>query len=143
MSASSSSPSAGGIAPPLSTNSAVDLWGKALRKIEDAEKIQFNKVGDSRLTILENILGLVHQKEGECLERRWKFVNRKGETIIIRDLCEKTVKWVGRFKEVVDTVVQYDPVHAALPWAGIRTLLQVRQPAASPLKSSFIDIRCR
>jgi hypothetical protein len=29
------------------------------------------------------------------------------------------------FKQVGDVAVQYDPAHAALPWAGIRFLLQV------------------
>lgn len=34
-------------------------------------------------------------------------------------------RWIDHFKEVVDVAVQYDPVHAALPWAGVRFLLQV------------------
>lgn len=41
------------------------------------------------------------------------------------DLFRKIVKWIDLFKQVGDTVVQYDPVHAALPWAGVRFLLQV------------------
>ena len=32
----------------------------------------------------------------------------------------KPVSWIAKFTEVVDIAVQYDPVHAALPWAGIR-----------------------
>ena len=33
--------------------------------------------------------------------------------------------WVEKFKEVGDTIIQYDPGHAALPWAGVRFVLQV------------------
>jgi hypothetical protein len=35
------------------------------------------------------------------------------------------MKWVSKFKAVGDMAVQYDPAHAALPWAGVRVLLQV------------------
>ncbi|KAF4825606.1 Ankyrin repeat domain-containing protein 50 [Colletotrichum siamense] len=37
---------------------------------------------------------------------------------------EKIVGWVQRFKETGDAAVQYDPAHAALPWAAFRFLLQ-------------------
>ena len=43
----------------------------------------------------------------------------------LRDVCEKTVKWIRLFVQVGDAAVQYDPTHAALPWAGVRFLLQI------------------
>lgn len=46
--------------------------------------------------------------------------------------------WVNKFKEVVDVAIQYDPVHAALPWAAVRFLLQVKSPV---LISSPADTR--
>ena len=45
--------------------------------------------------------------------------------IIIRDLLEKVSFWVSKFKEAVDVAVQFDPLHASLPWAAVRSLLQV------------------
>lgn len=33
--------------------------------------------------------------------------------------------WLQKFVEVGDVAVNYDPGHAALPWAGIRFLLKV------------------
>ena len=42
------------------------------------------------------------------------------------DLFGKVIRWIDLFKQVGDAAVQYDPVHAALPWAGVRFLLQVR-----------------
>jgi hypothetical protein len=45
--------------------------------------------------------------------------------IILRDVAEKIVFWLDKFKEVGDVAVNFDPVHAALPWAGVRLLLQV------------------
>jgi len=45
--------------------------------------------------------------------------------VIFVDLFGKIIKWIDLFKQVGDVAVQYDPVHAALPWAGVRFLLQV------------------
>jgi hypothetical protein len=33
--------------------------------------------------------------------------------------------WVDKVKETGDIIVQFDPVHASLPWAGARFLLTV------------------
>ena len=59
------------------------------------------------------------------MQKRWKLKRRNGDSIILRDVCEKLIKWVQKFKEVGDTAVQYDTAHAALPWAAVRLLLQV------------------
>ncbi|KAI5818540.1 hypothetical protein BZA77DRAFT_16936 [Pyronema omphalodes] len=38
---------------------------------------------------------------------------------------QKLLSYIDRFKEIGDIVVQYDPVHAALPWAGVRLLIKL------------------
>ena len=45
--------------------------------------------------------------------------------VFVRDILEKMVKSVNKFKEIGDVAVQYDPSHAALPWVGVRLVLQV------------------
>jgi hypothetical protein len=35
------------------------------------------------------------------------------------------LSFIDKFKEAGDVAVSFDPVHAALPWAGIRFVLQV------------------
>ena len=62
---------------------------------------------------------IVNRKKGEF----WKFI--KGEEVVLRDVGMKILHWVATFKQIGDIIVQYDPVHAALPWAGFRFLLQV------------------
>jgi hypothetical protein len=32
---------------------------------------------------------------------------------------EKFLNWIDRFKEIGDIVIQFDPVHVALPWAAV------------------------
>ena len=51
-----------------------------------------------------------------------------GKNLILRDVFGKIVGWIQKFKEIGDVAVQYDPVHASLPWAGVRLLLEVRWP---------------
>jgi hypothetical protein len=60
-----------------------------------------------------------------CIEKRWKYTRKNGGVVILRDVFDKIIEWIDKFKQIGDTVAQYDPVHAALPWAAIRFLLQV------------------
>lgn len=112
-----------GVTSPIGTGTS--LWDQALAKLSDPDKASFNVGRHDRRAILEDILFAVNEKKRLCLERRWKFTNSKGNVVIVRDLFEKMIKWVSKFKEVVDVAVQYDPSHASLPWAAVRTLLQV------------------
>jgi len=64
--------------------------------------------------------GIVNGKKG----MNWKF-QFKGEEIVMGDIGMKILHWIDRFKQIGDIIVQYDPVHAVLPWAGFRFLLKV------------------
>ena len=46
--------------------------------------------------------------------------------IDMQGTADRLVGWITKFKEIGDIAVQYDPVHAALPWAGVRFILLVR-----------------
>ena len=78
--------------------------------------------------ILQDIVDLVRKAEDTCKERRWKCKGLRGEKIVIRDVFAKMTSWIDKFKGVVDVIVQYDPGHAALPWAAVRFILTVRVP---------------
>ncbi|KAI5776308.1 hypothetical protein EDC01DRAFT_625555, partial [Geopyxis carbonaria] len=54
----------------------------------------------------------------------WK-IQINGDEVVLRDIGMKILQWVDKFKAIGDVVVQYDPGHAALPWALFRFLLQV------------------
>ena len=66
-----------------------------------------------------------------------------GDVIILRDVFEKIITWVNNFKMVGDTVVSFDPGHAALPSSLDRPILhslhfwvcgnhQILQPGGGP-----------
>lgn len=50
-----------------------------------------------------------------------------------RAAIAKVITCLRRFKEVGDIAVYFDPVHAALPWAVFRFLLEVRDLLANRL----------
>lgn len=43
----------------------------------------------------------------------------------MKDLTVKLVTWVRSFQDIGDTLVSIDPVHAALPWAAVKLVIQV------------------
>jgi hypothetical protein len=60
-----------------------------------------------------------------CKIKRWSW-NYKGREVYLADQVDKVVRLLDKFKTVGDVVANVDPVHVGLPWAGIRTILEVR-----------------
>lgn len=102
-----------------------DLWASAVAELSDKDRENINFSRPDMLDTLSDLLELTTYSKQECIKKRWRYTRKSGETIIFVDLFSKIAKWVDIFKQVGDTAVQYDPVHAALPWAGVRFLLQV------------------
>lgn len=91
---------------------------------EDRRHIDFSS--PDRLKSLTELSRLTEKSREECIKKRWKYTRKSGETVVLRDLFDKVMRWINVFKEIGDVAVQYDPGHAALPWAGIRFVMQVR-----------------
>lgn len=102
-----------------------DLWAEALAKLRKEDQLRLKSVQSDQRTVLEDVLVLVKDKQKESLRKRWSFKRKNGDRIVLRDQFEKIADWVTKFIEAGDVVVQFDPHHAALPWAGVKFLLQV------------------
>jgi hypothetical protein len=102
-----------------------DLWAEAIAQLSDEDKCNIDFSCPDKLNAVADLYAFAEKSKKKCIDKRWKYTRRSGETVILRDVFEKLVKWIGIFKEIGDIAVQYDPFHAALPWAGIRFLLQV------------------
>ena len=102
-----------------------DLWALALEKLspKDNEAMSHIRSG-SKLDILRHLRTAAEKKRNDCEAKRWKF-ELNGRPIILRDVADKIVLWIDRFKQIGDIAVNFDPVHASLPWAGVRFLLEV------------------
>lgn len=103
------------------------LWESAKAKLDEEDQDFLAFDGQDRLEVLDKLGETAHAAHEECVRKKWriKIPGKRGGKIIVRDLLSKVVHWLKVFKEVGDQVVQYDPGHVALPWAGIRFLLQV------------------
>ena len=102
------------------------LWAAALDTLSDEDRKLVAFDGQDHLKVLSDLGKEVISAKEDSIQKRWRFHRpASGQTVILRDLFTKIAVWIDRFKEIGDIVVQYDPVHAALPWAGVRFLLQV------------------
>ena len=97
---------------------AQSLWGRAINSKELSSYRKTLEDIDFGFHSLETA-SAIKSKMGEILSKK------KGEEVVPRDVGTKILHWVDRFKQIGDISVQYDPAHAALPWAGFRFLLQV------------------
>ena len=119
---------------------ARSLWAQALNSMSEKDKGTLRDLSGKDKSApegnettsnidIEELLVAVRAKREICLENQWEF-EFPGRAVNLRDQADKIITWLAKFKEVGDIAIQKDPGHAALPWAGIRFLLQVgREPS--------------
>ena len=122
------------------------LWTKALNNLSEKDKITLRSLSGMGKSALEGnktiettskldievILVEVRAKREMCLENQWEFEFR-GRAVNLRYQADKIISWLAKFKEIGDIAIQKNPGPTALPWAGIRLLLQVSQEPLLPL----------
>lgn len=128
--------------PAVAQSTEPSLWERAFNQLSDKDKNTLS-FPDANKNTFDSILEATRKSRDDCLARGVKFTFR-GKDIIVRDVAEKLLTWVDKFKSIVDVAIQFDPVHAALPWAGVRFLLQVYCPLLNCRFNSNKEIdRCR
>ncbi|KAF4540742.1 uncharacterized protein LTHEOB_684 [Lasiodiplodia theobromae] len=101
---------------------AMNLWEAALQDLEPEERATISKhTQDTKPT---DVLQIVEKRGQEAWKNRISFKGKSGEVVFLHDIFAKVARWVKKFVEVGDVAVQYDPAHAALPWAAVRFILQ-------------------
>ena len=66
----------------------------------------------------------VDQLQQQVVSEKWQ-VKLGHRELNLRPVLDSIVSWVKKFIAIGDIAVQYDPAHAALPWAALRLVLQV------------------
>ncbi|KAJ8122865.1 hypothetical protein ONZ43_g1044 [Nemania bipapillata] len=113
------------VAPEYANNAfdydSEDLWKTAVAYLGDEDKagLHLDVADANKLDVITQCLKLATEAENKCKAKAWKFRRRDGGEVIARDVFAKVARWINHFRAVGDTIVQYDPVHAALPWAGV------------------------
>lgn len=97
------------------------LWQKAHDALRPKDK---TVIPHNFATKPEDLVAEVEKYIAQSKGKPIKLPN--GENLFVRDVLQKVSRWIKKFVEVGDTIVQYDPGHAALPWALLRLVLQVR-----------------
>ena len=75
-------------------------------------------------SVLSAVYTACKEKREFCEKKSWTFALR-GRNVRLREEVDKVVFWLDKFKQVGDVAANADPMHAGLPWAGIRLLLEV------------------
>ena len=108
---------------------AQSLWSRAVNSDELSSQERKELVdADPRVDSWETasavrslVVEILEEKKGQ--QRIIKF---REEEVVLRDVGMKILCWLDtKVKQTGDTTVQFDLVHAKLPWAGFRSLLQV------------------
>lgn len=110
--------------PPIVQNPEPSLWEQAFKKLSERDRKTLSFPGTAQQDTLERILEATRKSRDVCREKGAKFT-LAGRVIIVRDVADKIIAWVDKFKAIGDIIAQYDAGNAALPWAAVRFLLQV------------------
>jgi len=114
---------------PISPYLQRDLWDEALQTLSKMEKsivLEHVPSETSHLDVmLEALMKEAQDKRRACEAKRWTF-EVKGHVFELHRVADKVFDWLNKFKQIGDIVVNVDPLHVGVPWAGIRFLLRVR-----------------
>ncbi len=115
------------------SSSSCDLWDKAVRHLQESNqdrsivsivKSFANTPTDDNGTPT-NELSTVKGLAKDIKEKMEQDINTKQHDTETRRFVNKTVSVLNKFILVGDVAVNFDPVHAALPWAAVRFVLVV------------------
>lgn len=102
------------------TTAVPDLWKAAGDRLDPKTIEQLAPTKTHVRDVVGEALKEAALKRDDSIKKRLRLPNG----VILRDVMEKTIHWINCFKEVGDNAVQFDPGHAALPWAALRFVLQ-------------------
>ncbi|KAI0402123.1 hypothetical protein F4802DRAFT_577281 [Xylaria palmicola] len=121
-----------------------DLWAEAIATLSDDDRTWIQSItGDASVSVpdrVDEMIILATQQQLQCETANWKAIHIGDYEISLDDAASKIIVWLHKFKEIGDVVVQYDPVHAALPWAAARFILQAVIAAKDQMAASIVVV---
>ena len=109
-----------------------DLWDVTFAKLPTNDQ-QALRSGLGIPVTIGDVKASIAEARGKA-DKKWTIKGQRGD-INLRVHFDKVIHWVQEFVSIGDTIVTYEPGHAALPWAAMRFLLQVGQAAYEPVFS--------
>jgi hypothetical protein len=108
----------------LSLANSSNYWQEAFRSLPAEERELFAPKATEPLGVLREVVLAAERARERATTKRWE-IKLRGRIVPLRSIAEKLIQWANDFKALGDTVMQYDPGHAAIPWAAIRFILQL------------------
>jgi hypothetical protein len=118
-----------------------DLWKSAYDQLDPEERdilsnvqptYQLENDGKNRsqtVAIIDGVIQITEEQYKQYQQGGLKIQRSTGEDIDLRKLSRKIINAALSFKDIVNTVVSFDPTHhAASAWAVISLGLSVRTP---------------
>jgi hypothetical protein len=123
-----------GIQSHVYTGHASSMLADVPEALDDHERETIRALLSPNTIKVDAALGEARSRAEELQARsamkRWCWVYQ-GRNVYVQDQTDKLVRFIDKFKFVGDTVANIDPVHIRLPWAGVRSILEVYSPDAS------------
>ncbi|KAK7418265.1 hypothetical protein QQX98_004050 [Neonectria punicea] len=101
-----------------------DLWAKAVESLKPELRELFTSDQSDRQAVLEVVLYAAQEKRELCIRKQWKITKKNGDIIILRDVFEKIIQCVDKFKALGNAAAEFAPGYASVPWGVIKMLLQ-------------------
>ncbi|KAK7211182.1 hypothetical protein V2G26_018360 [Clonostachys chloroleuca] len=110
------------------TPNAASCWQAAFAKLSpDTQKkldsLRQEQTSGCPSNDIDSIIALSRAKQAQSEGKGW-IIDIGSRKVNVRRAFSKVIDWLDKFKAVGDTAVNFDPVHAALPWAAFRFILQ-------------------
>jgi hypothetical protein len=118
----------------VTMSETASLWVKSRECLPEHVKEWLESFEDNvkpGLTAKEQVDWLISETEQKKTEfektRLLHFAETKSNRWDLRKYFDRMVHCLNKFKAIGDVASSFDPVHAALPWAAFRFVLQVRE----------------
>ncbi|KAJ5813170.1 hypothetical protein N7447_010193 [Penicillium robsamsonii] len=106
-----------------------DLWVEALTSLSKSKQETLKNMGFNQSSVqsgtvessIDDLVDVVNQRQEECEKKFWK-VTVGDEEIVLRNYTNKIVNWL---EKTGDIAVQFAPPQAAIPWAIIKSVMQI------------------
>ncbi|KAJ4142808.1 hypothetical protein NW754_010247 [Fusarium falciforme] len=114
-----------------------DLWWKAVASLKPELRELFSDEGVDKRGALEVLLYQARRQREVCIRKQWRITKKSGDVIILRDVFEKIIQCVDKFKMLGNAAAEFAPGYASVPWAVIKMLLQATFDPAKEIEDAL------
>lgn len=116
---------------PTRTKEAYEILINALKTLDAGQRETIQALISPDSVTINAVLDEVYNHAGDLQKRSamkgWTW-NYNGRQVNLRDQSDKLLRFLERFKSWGNAVANIDPILVGLPWAGVRTILEVCIP---------------